>query len=154
MPQDKLVRLQHLLQSWITRTYCKRQELESLLGILSHAATVMRHGRPFLRQLFTLMSRVRENHHFIHLTASARADLLWWHTFLQNWNGLSFFPQASHSVVVSSDASGSFGCGAFSLDHGWFQLQWPSSWGQVDISSKELVPIVIAAALWGPAWHG
>lgn len=33
------------------------------------------------------------------------------------------------------------------LDHGWFQL----SWEQVDISCKELVPIVISAAQPGMA---
>ena len=153
LPLDKLSRLQHQIRSWVTKTFCKRHELETLLGHLSHAATVMRYGRTFLRQLFMLMSRAKENHHFIHLTASARADLLWWHTFLQDWNGRSFFPRTSPSRIVTSDASGSFGCGAFSLDHGWFQLQWPDSGNPMDIAAKELVPIVIAAALWGPAWH-
>ena len=56
--------------------------------------------------------------------------------------------------TVTSDASGSFGCGAFSLENGWFQLEWPESWNRVHIVAKELVPIVIAAALWGPHWHG
>ena len=32
---------------------------------------------------------------------------------------------------------------------GWFRGQWPED---VDISVKELVPVVIAAALWGRHW--
>ena len=114
---------------------------------------MVRHGRTFLKQLFSLLSRPRPGHHFIHLTAGAQADLLWWKTFLHEWNGLSFFPQASPSVEVTSDASGSFGCGAFSLNHGWFQLEWPDSWNTCHIAAKEMVPIVIAASLWGPQWH-
>ena len=73
---------------------------------------------------------------------------------LQDWNGTSFFPQQAPSRVITSDASGSFGCGcgAFSTQHGWFQLQWPESWSDIGITQKELVPIVVAATVWGPAW--
>ena len=153
LPEEKLTRLQRQLQSWVTKTFCKEHDLESLLGHLSHAATVVRNGRTFLRQLFSLLPRARARHHFIHLPAGARADLLWWKVFLQDWNGRSFFPQTTPSIEVTSDASGSYGCGAFSRDHGWFQLEWPQSWQPANIAAKELVPIVLAAALWGPAWH-
>ena len=46
---------------------------------------------------------------------------------------------------VISDASGTYGCSAFSLR---FQLEWPEIWFPVHITVKELLPIVIAAALW------
>ena len=68
------------------------------------------------------------------------------------WNGKSFFPITIPSIEVVSDASGVFGCGAFSTPHGWFQLQWPADWQSISITVKELVPIVIAAALWGHQW--
>ena len=93
LPPDKLTRLQNQLESWLKRKCCQKHELESLIGHLSHAATVTRHGRTFLYQLFTLLSHARKSHHFIHLTSGPRADLLWWKVFLQDWNGLSFFPQ-------------------------------------------------------------
>ena len=152
LPDDKLSRLQGQLQSWVKKSSCRRNELESLLGHLSHAATVVRPGRNFLRQLFPLLSQARDDHHYIHLTAGARADLLWWKVFLQAWNGRSFFPQRSPSIVVTSDASGTFGCGAFAPGHGWFLLKWPESWDAANIAAKELVPLVIAASLWGPLW--
>ena len=151
LPEVKLTRLRGQLLSWSTKKSCCRRELESLLGHLSHASTVVRHSRTFLRQLFSLLGCARSNHHFIHLNAGARADILWWKVFLPLWNGRSFFQCKS---TVTSDASGSFGCGAFSLENGWFQLEWPESWSRVHIAAKELVPIVIAAALWGPHWHG
>ena len=64
-----------------------------------------------------------------------------------------FFRPAPNSIVyVHTDASGSFGCGGVLLPSEWFQIQWPSSWEEVDIVTKELVPIVAAAALWGRFW--
>ena len=151
LPEVKLTRLRGQLLSWSTKKSCRRRELESLLGHLSHASTVVRHGQTFLRQLFSSLGCVRSNHHFIPLNAGAREDILWWKVFLPLWNGRSFFQCKSPS---RTDASGSFGCGAFSLENGWFQLEWPESWSRVHIAAKELVPMVIAAALWGPHWHG
>ena len=36
----------------------------------------------------------------------------------------------------------------------WFQAQWPECWSSVHITVKELVPIVVACALWGDQWRG
>jgi len=46
LPEEKLARLQGQLHSWVTRKHCRKHELESLLGHLSHAATVVRHDLP------------------------------------------------------------------------------------------------------------
>ena len=153
LPSDKLARLQEMIRSWSGRRSCTKKELESLLGHLSHAAMVIRQGRTFLRELFPLLHVNRGPTQFIRLNASARADLLWWRIFLKDWNGKSFFPVAAPSVEVVSDASGAYGCGGFSLPHGWFQVEWPENWHSIHIAAKELVPIVIAASIWGPAWR-
>ena len=54
---------------------------------------------------------------------------------------------------VYTDASGRFGAGGVWVPSQWFQLRWPTSWTEVDIVVKELVPVVIAAALWGRHWY-
>ena len=56
--------------------------------------------------------------------------------------------------MVHTDASGVFGCGAVCADHRWAQLEWPSDRQAVDISVKEMLPIVLAAAVWGHTWAG
>ena len=154
LPSDKLARLQVMVCQWLDRRSSTRRELESLTGHLAHAATVIRPGRIFLRPLFALIATAAKPHHYVHLNLSVRADLHWWLHFLQSWNGSSFFPPPLPSVHVYSDASGSFGCGAFSRPHGWFQLQWPPAWLSVNIATKEFVPVVMAAALWGRLWAG
>ena len=155
LPEDKLSRIRALVTTWIRRRSGRRSDIESLLGHLSHAAIVVRPGRIFLRHLFSLMARVAQRHHFVHLDRVVKADLAWWDCFLQSWHGSSFIiPDGPASIQIHSDASGSFGCGAFTSDLQWLQLQWPGSWAHVDISVKEMVPIVLAAALWGDSWRG
>jgi hypothetical protein len=73
--------------------------------------------------------------------------------FLQHWSGRSFFPPPSITHHIFTDASGSWGCGGFTEDVGWFQVPWPTTWQDVDISVKELVPVIIASVLWGPQWE-
>ena len=48
-----------------------------------------------------------------------------------------------------TDASDSWGYGAQFKDH-WFQYAWLAEWLTVGIMAKELVPIVIGCAVWGP----
>ena len=62
--------------------------------------------------------------------------------------------RARWAVTVTSDASGSWGCGAFTTTGEWFQLRWPESWSGVHITIKELAPVVISIATWGKKWKG
>ena len=154
LPEEKLSYIRGLLMQWRGRRSGRYKEFESLLGHLSHAATVIRQGRIFLQHLFAILKSARSHLHFVHLDAIARADLLWWDNFLQHWNGLMFFTQSTApSAHIYSDASGSLGCGAVLLHSHWFRFPWPESWSDFDISVKELVPIVVAAALWGRWWR-
>lgn len=52
----------------------------------------------------------------------------------------------------TSDASGSWGCGAWH-GHSWFQLQWDHQSSALLIMVKELLPIILACAIWGPSWQ-
>ena len=42
LPHDKLARLLHSLKGWQTRRACTKRELLSLIGVLQHAATIVR----------------------------------------------------------------------------------------------------------------
>ena len=53
------------------------------------------------------------------------------------------------SQILQTDTSGTWGCVA-PLYPQWFQLQCPEAWSSVAIMIKELVPIVLACAGWGP----
>lgn len=154
LPVDKLRRIQDELQRWQSKKRCTKRDLQSLLGLLQHAAAVVRPGRTFLRRLYDLVPTAKAANHHLYLNAAARSDLAWWMSFIEGWNGLSLLlSQQPHHVVVS-DASGHWGCGAY-CDHSWFQLCWHGTPMQDEsIMVKELIPVVIASAIWGRQWIG
>ena len=157
LPIQKLHRLKAQLQRWARLKCCRKKDLQSLIGQLHDASIVVRSGRTFIRRLIDLL---KSAHHrpancFLRLNVEARSDILWWTRFIEQWNGLSMMNTArceNPEVIVTSDASGSWGCGAYSLSS-WFQYQWHPDISDQHITVKELLPIVIAAAIWGPTWE-
>ena len=157
LPQAKLDRLRAMILQWSGKCSCTKRELLSLIGCLQHACCVIRPGRSFLRRMIDLSRGVRALHHRVRLNAGFRSDLIWWGCFLPVWNGSGLMysvVRREPQVVLTSDASGSWGCGAFTCTGQWFQLKLPESWRDVHITVKELLPIVLAVAVWGTLWRG
>ena len=104
--------LQDLIQSWRSRRWCTRRQLESLIGHLHHAAKVVWSGHTFLRHMIDLLCCFRSQDHPIRLNAEFQLDIQWWHDFLASWHGVSFwlFPGMSppSDVEVTSDADGAW----------------------------------------------
>ena len=154
LPEEKLRRVQATVREWLGRKAGRRRELESLVGLLQHAAKVVRPGRRFVRRIIVIMTTVKDRDRFVRLNAEIRSDLCWWSEFMTNWNGIGIIRSPDQEVVdVESDASGSWGCGAVWGTH-WLQWKWNSSAQQWDISPKELLPILLACVVWGKLWSG
>ena len=153
LPDNKLVRARQSISQWVQRKACNKRELLSLLGELHHFSYIVRPGRPFLRHLIELSKLPRRLDHQVRLSLPARSDIMWWHTYISLWNGRAFFPlSSSPEVTLTTDASGSWGCGAL-LSFSWFQFEWRLHTRDWHICAQELFPIVLAAATWGPEWH-
>ena len=90
---------------------------ESLTGHLYHAAKVVWPGRTFLHRMIDRLCCFQTKDHPVRLNQEFHRDLLWWHHFLDQWHGVSFwlFPGLSPAtdLQVSSDAAGSLGFWAF-----------------------------------------
>ena len=110
-------------------------------------------GRAFLRSISNLLKGGWRHNHHIHLNQDFRAYLHWWQLFLSYWNGVTFVPSQRPEIVVASDASGSWGCGAYSGVR-WFQLEWSGGISEAAIAVKELIPILLAVVTWGPTHRG
>ncbi len=155
LPAQKLEELKGLVQAWRGVKHVTRDELESLAWKLQHACQVVPHGRTFLCRVFELMSVTRSAVRPIRLNESFRSDLQWWAMFFEDWNGVSllheYFPRPPDHHVYT-DASGNFGCGAL-WQAFWLQYQWPPWYQDQNITVKELLPIVLACALWGTTWQ-
>lgn len=154
LPQEKLSKLRLMLTQWEGKRSCTRRELESLIGYLSHACKVIRPGRTFLRYLIALLKVAHRPYHHVRISKGCQADLKWWSVFAWRWNGVSFCPvERSPVASMVSDASGSWGCAAVCREC-WFQVQWTEGCKENHIAWKELLPIIIAAVLWGKQWRG
>ena len=154
LPREKLDRLGELIRACEMKKACTRQELESLVGTLQHACTVIIPGRSFMRRIISLQSIARQRHHHIRLNKEFKSDILWWKTFAAHWNGTSLIINNQNDrLEFTSDASGSWGCGAWHHRE-WFQLAWDDRSRTLQIAVKELIPIIIAAVVWGKNWKG
>ena len=156
LPLEKLSHLQDQITQWKGRKACRKRELLSLIGSLSHACKVVRAGRTFLRRLIDLSTKAARLDHFIRLNAEARADIEWWYHFIGPWNGVSLLSALSKeppAATIFSDASGHWGCGALWGPY-WLQQKWDERAEPHHISVKELTPIVMAMAIWGHHFKG
>jgi len=152
LPTDKLQRIQDTLSNWLGKKKARKRDVLSLVGLLQHATKVVRCGRTFVGRMYAAAAKVRRLHFFLRLNREFRSDLMWWYTFVHTWNGFSIlrspYVATVPDVLIQTDASGSWGCGAV-FSHNWLQLQWPREWIDEAIMAKELVPIVLAIAVWG-----
>ena len=156
LPVDKLTTLKEMVREWLPKKACTLRDLQSLAGKLQHACKVVRPGRTFLRRVFELLKGCKKRQTFVRLNAAIRSDLMWWHLFLDSWNGVGMMDNPADDptgIHLHTDASGHFGCGAWCGSQ-WFQLPWSSSTGGWSIAAKELVPVVLAGVLWGKGWQG
>ncbi|CAC5392206.1 unnamed protein product [Mytilus coruscus] len=119
-------------------------------------------GRSFISYLLNIAHSVKELHHHVTLNSSCKNDLLLWHKFLDQWNGISFF--IDDNIVNASDfdlytdAASTVGFGGY-FKNRWFQALWPVEMKldtelSLSMAYMELYPIVIAAIIWGNEWSG
>ena len=156
LPKEKLSQVKRVLSQWCGRKACSKRDLLSIIGSLSHASKVVKSGKAFVRRLIDLSKSVKRLHHHVRLSREARSDIEWWYRFTGEWNGVFMLRvqnRENPDVIITSDASGSWGCGAF-WGQKWFHLQWTTTMQDDHIATKELVPIVLAAAVWGREWYG
>ena len=109
-PQLTRDRIVTLSDEWSAKRFCKRHELEPLIGHLHHACKIAPQGRSFLRRMINLLCAFRRDDHPIRLNQEFQQELF------QTWDGLSFFCMPTWAPLpdfhVLSDAAGSLGYGA------------------------------------------
>ena len=143
MPAEKLDHQRTLLAERGDKKACTCRVLESLINHLNQACKVVHPGRSFLRMMIDLQHHCMNVHH-IHLNCGFWSDLKWWKMFATTWNGTSYLA-SNTTAQFASGASGTWDCRGY-VD--------PMAMGcDFTIVVKELLPIVLAALLWGPAWH-
>ena len=70
LPSDKVLRFVNLLSAFLTRKKVTLQELQSLIGLLNFACSVVLPGRAFLRRLIDLTVGIKRPQHLVRLKFS------------------------------------------------------------------------------------
>lgn len=163
IPDEKLVELRRLLESFLDKKKVTLKMLQSLVGSLNFCSRAIPASRAFCRRFYDAMCGISKPHHFIRVTYPMKEDIKMWLLFLDCFNGSHYFPErlwiSNCDIQLFTDASGNpeLGCAAYFEPH-WVFYQWPDSWkGQQilkETSMLELIPIVLAFLVWGPYLKG
>jgi hypothetical protein len=87
LPRDKLQKCVEFISEFLRRKKVTLRKIQSLVGLLNFACSVVTPGRAFLRRLIDLTHSVRFSHHLIKLNSEAKEDLNVWLSFLSTFNG-------------------------------------------------------------------
>lgn len=152
LPLDKLQHCAALCQKFRTRKKVSLKELQSIVGTLQFATSVVIPGKAFLRRMIDLTVGIQKSYHLIRLTNSVRADLALWEQFLSQFNGRSFFRDeqfiSNHSLHLYTDSASTLGFGGV-LGNAWFYGSWEGYAISQHITALEMYPIVVAMHVWG-----
>ena len=169
LPQGKLKKLKELLEMYVTRKKISKKDLESLGGLLSHCAHLVRGGRTFCRRLYNLYKELCvKGLKIVNIPSEVKSDLNWWRIFCASFNGVSQINNVDYCYPMVSDASLK-GFGVY-LDRDWVagswseddSFLWDSSCGHAgeapvverevvdfrNINVLELWPIVVGLKRW------
>lgn len=113
----------------------------------------------FCRRFYDSLSQVYKKHHYITISKTLRDNMEVSVKFISEFNGTKLFPYTSMhwstgdtlQILVSSDRSGSFGCGVVLGSH-WTFLQRPLEWSfedRRDLTYLVLVPVALAIQILG-----
>lgn len=154
LPPAKLYKCRTLLRKYLAMKTCTLKDLQSLIGLLTFACSVIQPGRAFLRRMINLTMKISTQKH-IHLTGEAKDDMKLWLLFLENFNGVSIFLNenflSSRVLKLYTDAAQSKGyAGIYNCN--WFYGPFPENWKSMNIMTLEFYPIILAIEIWGKLW--
>lgn len=152
LPPDKVQKCLDAVKNMLKKKKAQLREIQSLIGLLSFAVTVVVPGRPFLRRMIDLTKGIQYPFHQRRINKEVRADLKVWLEFIENFNGRSMFLddvwQSSDVLNLYTDSSTTVGFGAVFGSH-WAYGSWDSQFVGKNIAILEFYPIVLAVHLWG-----
>ena len=155
IPPHKMAELKDLLFTWLNKSICTKRCLQSLTGKLLWVARCVKHSRCFLSRLLSGLKTLAEQHHKLSLTPDMKLDILWWYTYIREFNGVSFL--INPSIITKSyagDACKVGGGGYHELQYWSRMLPVHMQGDKPPIHLKEFWVLIISTKIWGPTWSG
>ena len=103
IPPAKMAQMKDTLFTWLSKTSCTKRALQSHTGQLLWVARCVSHSRCFLSRLLSGLKTLSEQYHKITITDDMRLDILWWYTYIREFNGVSFI---SNPAIITKTYAG------------------------------------------------
>ena len=150
---ERRLELHEILKKWSLKSEATLKELQQLLGKLNFVCNTVRAGRIFVSRIINLLKETPVTGSWP-LTADLKADLRWWDIFMEDFDGITLFPDfnwKAPDIIFSSDACLTGGGGwCESLKEFWhapFPEQIIKSEG-VHINELEALALTISIKIW------
>lgn len=161
LPEDKTEELILELHKWTHRKDCSLQQMQSLIGKLNYASSVVRSGRVYMSRLInTLRGRKINDYSRIQLSDRDLNDIRWWLEHIKIRNGLRMESLMTKQEweplgsVWNSDSS-STGLGGWAVQTGaFFHLELTPEWATKDINSLECLALLLCLRKWAELCKG
>ena len=155
IPPAKMAQLKDTLFSWMTKKSCTKRALQSLVGQLLWVARCVEHSRCFICRLLAGLRSLEELHHKLSITSEMHSDILWWYSYIREFNGVSFMIDPLNITSSYAGDACKKGAGGYHDDQYWSRPLPPHMLGDdPPIHLKEFHVLLISMRLWGPAWSG
>ena len=126
IPYSKLMQIKEELALFSTRRRAIKRQLQSLIGLLNWAASVVFGGRVFLHRLMDVLRTLNGKKDRVRLSAEILKDIHWWITYINNFNGKSVVLDNKPITCVYTDACNTGGGAVFGSD--WVYCNWRQHW--------------------------
>ena len=129
IPEDNIYKLVTLLSPFLYKKKLKIKHLESVTRLITFCSRAIPSSRAFIRRFYVFLTsvKVKKPYYSVRINLETKADAELWLEFLQNFNGVCYFPEAewlSNDILqLFTDSAGKekFGCAAYADGH-WAQF--------------------------------
>jgi hypothetical protein len=151
LPTDKLEKYKETLNYLLKHRKISLQYMQSAIGCLQFATSVVVPGKAFVRRLINTTLGIKKPFHYVTVNTEAHKDIKMWLLFFQFYNGKTFFLsefiENSISLHLYTDASKQACAATFGSK--WFVINFPPHWQEKNIAFLEFFPIVVAIQIFG-----
>ena len=155
VPPHKLAELRDLLFTWLRKTSCTKRCLQSLTGKLLWVARCVSYSRCFLSRLLAGLRTMAEQHHKMTISSDMKLDILWWYTYIREFNGINFIINPTFITGTYAGDACKVGGGGFHGSEYWSRMFPGHMQGdQPPIHQKEFWVLLLSIRTWGPSWSG
>ena len=152
LPEDKILKVEKLIQDILGKKKMTVHKLQSLCGFLNFLGRSVVPGRAFTRRIYAAYSgdsKLKQHHH-IRISRELKSDLLMWRQFIQHPSIFSrkfidCMPRPATKIMFYTDAAKSVGFGGF-CNNEWMYETWDRSFIKLNDPSIGFLELFAVAA--------